>query len=106
MLTRYGIGFAVFFTVAMLPIETEAAPVRKKAAAVVPFQNNTGSKGLDFLASSISESVSTAVARTTHLRLVERAQLKSVLKEMELHQSGLTDDGAGTQNDHQAQEQA
>lgn len=93
MLTRYGIGFAVFFTVAMLPIETEAAPVRKKAAAVVPFQNNTGSKGLDFLASSISESVSTAVARTTHLRLVERAQLKSVLKEMELHQSGLTDDG-------------
>lgn len=93
MLTRNGIGLAVLVAAAILPIKTEAAGARKKAAAVVPFQNNTGSKGLDFLANSISESVSTAVTKTPHLRLVERKQLKAVLKEIELHQSGLTDDG-------------
>lgn len=71
----------------------KASAERKRAVAVIPLLNNTQSKGLDFLSPALSDAIGNAVTQSQDFRQVERAQLKAVLKELELQQSGLTDDG-------------
>lgn len=56
------------------------------------FQNNTGNDGLKFLGRSLSEQFSGTLAKSGQLRVVERAQLGKLLKEIELNQSGLMED--------------
>lgn len=69
-------------------------PGKRQGVAVLPFQNNTKNKGLDFLSQSLADAVATPVSKDKNIRLVERTQLKAVLKEIELQQSGLFDESA------------
>lgn len=69
-----------------------AAPA-KRAVAVVNFQNASGSRSLDYLKTALPESISGMLASSPEVRVVERAALNRVLKEIELEQSGVIDAG-------------
>ena len=60
-----------------------------RTIAVINFTNNTGSEGLDYLSSSLPDSITARLSRSDEVKVVERSQLSKVLNEIELEQSGL-----------------
>jgi TolB-like protein len=65
---------------------------KKVTVAVMNFTNN-GSRSLKFLVKSLPESISTSLANQRKIRIVERNNLKEILGEIELEQTGLIDTG-------------
>lgn len=97
ILCRVSLRFVAFVFLAFSLQSVFAAkrgPSKRQGVAVLPFQNNTKNKGLDFLSQSLADAVATPVSKDKNIRLVERTQLKAVLKEIELQQSGLFDESA------------
>lgn len=64
----------------------------KKTIAVMLFRNDTGSKSLQYLSGAFAESVSTVLSQNGDISVVERNQLATLLKEIELQQTGLFDE--------------
>lgn len=80
------------FTIAGFLFSFPLFAAEKKTAAVLHFHNATGNEGLSFLSRSLSEETVVAMGKTGDIQLIERENLSSVLKEIELSQSGLTGD--------------
>lgn len=65
----------------------------KKTVAVVNFQNTSGARSLDYLKNALPESISGSLSTSREIRVVERNDLKKILSEIELEQSGVIDGG-------------
>jgi TolB-like protein len=65
----------------------------KKTVAVVNFSNSSASRSLDYLKTALPESVSGTLSSSREITVLERHELKQLLKEIELEQSGVVDSG-------------
>lgn len=75
------------------PAVTAAAP----RMAVLNFSNHTGSNGLSYLSTALPEAIVSNLARSRKIGVVERMQMKSVLNEIALQQTGLFEASQVTQ---------
>jgi TolB-like protein len=65
----------------------------RNSVAVVNFSNSSASRSLDYLKTALPESVSGTLSSSREITVLERNELKQVLKEIELEQSGAVDSG-------------
>jgi TolB-like protein len=70
-----------------------AAQKQQKTVAVVNFVNSAGQPGLNYLKTALPESISGSLSASREVRVVERSGLTSILKEIELEQSGVVNPG-------------
>ena len=82
----------IFILSLILLLTIPAFSASKKRVAVMNFKNY-GGKSLKFLSKSIPESISTTLADTKSVNVVERGQLGKILNEIALEQSGAVDTG-------------
>ncbi len=59
--------------------------------AVAPFKNISQNPNYDWLSAAFSETISTRLSQVKSFNLVERSQMRKLLKEMEISQLGLTE---------------
>lgn len=52
--------------------------------AIIPYKNATGDPSLNWMSSSISETLSSDIGQSTHLRLVSPARLQQVLRDLHI----------------------
>lgn len=78
---------AVALFVAALPL----AANEKRVVAVTSFKNLTGDTSLTYLGEVFSELLITDLLSTKRVSIVERARLQELIKEIELHRTGLID---------------
>lgn len=64
----------------------------KLSIAILPFKNLTGNENNDWIGVGFSETMSAGLSQFKKISVVERANIKSVLKEIELSLTGLVDD--------------
>jgi len=62
--------------------------------AVMPFKNQTEAKKYDWLGFGVADSLASKLSSTRKFAVVERTQLRSVLQELKLADSGLIDESA------------
>ncbi|RPH48448.1 MAG: hypothetical protein EHM85_17005 [Desulfobacteraceae bacterium] len=79
---------AILLSICMAPINVSASP--QKDIAVLPFKNISGNSGCN-IEDAVTEMLITELAKNRNFHIVERQQLKNVLKETKLQMSGLTD---------------
>ncbi len=70
--------------------------LRTKPVALLPFANNTGDRGLDWVSSAVLEVLTVDLSRSSDLFLVERAQLDKVMEETVLALGGFVEPGQAT----------
>lgn len=78
---------------ALLATIAPLSAAAKKTVAVADFANTSSSRSLDYLRTALPESVSGTLSSSREITVVERSQLKKILKELELEQSGVIDAG-------------
>jgi len=76
---------------AALLITVAGHAAAKKTVAVVNFSNSSASRSLDYLRTALPESISGTLSSSREITVLERNELKQVLKEIELEQSGALD---------------
>ena len=64
---------------------------KRYLVAVIDFENKTGDESNDILVKSIYGNTITALTDTGRFRIIERMHLESVLKELNLQMTGITD---------------
>lgn len=69
--------------------ETASAPL---IVAVMPFKNQTEAKQYDWLGFGVADSLAAKLSSTRKFHVVERTQLRSVMQELKLADSGLIDE--------------
>ena len=84
------IAFTAILAVSGVPI---FAQKQLKTVAVVNFVNSAGQPGLNYLKTALPESISGSLSSSREVRVVERSGLTSILKEIELEQSGVVNTG-------------
>ncbi|MCP4137282.1 MAG: PEGA domain-containing protein [bacterium] len=77
---------------ACLLLLSSSAWAAKKTVAVMNFANYGGG-GMKYLSNAIPESISSALAESGDIRVIERRQLGKLVDEIALEQSGLVDTG-------------
>jgi eukaryotic-like serine/threonine-protein kinase len=63
---------------------TEATRAAALSLAIVPFFNNSADPSLNWLASSLSETLSTDIGQSQHVRLVSPGRLQQVLRDLHI----------------------
>lgn len=84
---------AATVAIAVVGLSPVAALKQLRTVAVVNFANASGQPGLNYLKTALPESISGSLSSSREIRVVERSQLGSVFKEIELEQSGVVDTG-------------
>ena len=74
----------------LFSIGLESAEVH--TLAVLPFNNNTGEKDMDWLSDGILDVMTNDLCQLRGLKVVERSRIKEVLKEIQLSFTGLVDE--------------
>ena len=69
-----------------------SAQDNKVIIAIVDFKNTGASTDLDYLTQTIPESISTSMARSGRLEIVERSRLEEALNEMQMSEVGIVDE--------------
>ena len=64
----------------------------KTIIAIVDFQNTSQNARLDYLEKTIPEAISTTMARSGRLEIVERSRLEAALTEMDMSMLGIVDE--------------
>lgn len=64
----------------------------KVIIAIVDFKNTGASGELDYLTQTIPESISTSMAKSGRLEIVERSRLEEALNEMQMSEVGIVDE--------------
>ncbi|MDY6968290.1 MAG: PEGA domain-containing protein [Spirochaetota bacterium] len=83
----------LFFLLLLLIIFSYSSIAQtKKTVAVLNF-TNYGGEGLKYLSNAVPESISTSLVELKEINVVERTQIKKLLNELELEQTGLIDIG-------------
>lgn len=77
-----------FHTVA-LPFVQDAPKI---IIAIVDFKNTSNDSDLDYLNQTIPESISTSMAKSGRLEIVERSRLEEALNEMQMSEVGIVDE--------------
>lgn len=82
---------------ALLGFATQAAGAEDQGAsvAVLPFKNTSGDPTMAWLADAVSETLSTRLPVLAPVRVVERAQVEKLIKEIYFSQSALVDESNG-----------
>jgi TolB-like protein len=84
-----------FFTltlILLLSVSSYAQIGQQKASiAIVDFQNTSSNQRLDYLQQAIPEALTTRLAESGNLNIVERSRLDDAIKEMKLGMVGLVD---------------
>ncbi len=81
---------AVLVALPLLSLPGFAAD-KGKRIAIMPFDNTTKDKAVDWIGGGIAETLITELGRIPDLTLIERTRLNDALKEMKLGQSGAVD---------------
>lgn len=84
----------ILFSLIFYPILTYSNPVYAQTIriAIMPFVNISEDKNYDWLSQGFSESLTSAFAQTGKLVVIERNQIKQLLKEQSFQKSGLVDE--------------
>ena len=82
---------ACFFILLSLLLQPASGADRFKRVAVMPFENTTREKALDWLGGGIAETLTTELGHIPEFTLVERTRLNDALKEIKLGQSAAVD---------------
>lgn len=69
----------------------------KNVIAIVDFQNTSQNTRLDYLEKTIPEAVSTTMARSGRLEIVERSRLEAAMLEMEMSMLGVVDEATAAE---------
>jgi eukaryotic-like serine/threonine-protein kinase len=64
----------------------QAASVPAISLAILPFRNASGDQGLDWLGSSVAETLSTDVGQSSHLRIVSPERVNQILHDLRVSQ--------------------
>jgi len=64
----------------------------KVIIAIVDFKNTGADSSLDYLTGTIPESISTSMAKSGRLEIVERSRLEAALNEMQMSEVGIVDE--------------
>ena len=85
--------------VAIGPEDGRAAGATGEAlvVAVMPFKNQTEAKQYNWLGHGVADSLASKLASTRKFHVVERTQLRQVMQELKLADSGLVDEGNAPQ---------
>jgi len=62
----------------------QASPASPVALAIVPFRNASGDPSLDWLGSSVAETLSTDVGQSAHLRVVSSERVNEIFRDLRL----------------------
>lgn len=76
----------------ILPLQSENAQHKAMAIAVLPFERLSALDDDRYLESGFAETLTTALARVSALRVTERGQLRRILQEQHIQNSGLVDE--------------
>lgn len=83
----------ILITLLILPISLHA----KETISILYFDNTSGNEEYDWLRKGIADMLITDVAKSRHVRVVERGQLESILKEQALTFSGAIDEDSAVE---------
>ena len=62
----------------------QAASAPAVSLAILPFRNASGNPGLDWLGSSVAETLSTDVGQSSHLRIVSAERVSQILRDLRI----------------------
>ena len=85
------IGLSVAATLVWAGAIQSAEPRRARRVAIMPFENLTGQQGRNWVGQGIAETLGTDLQKVKTLRLVDRAQVKRLIKELDFQASGFAD---------------
>jgi len=69
----------------------------KTVIAIVDFRNTSQNARLDYLEQTIPEAISTTMARSGRLEIVERSRLEAAMREMEMSMLGVVDEATAAE---------
>jgi TolB-like protein len=85
-------NFITLTLILLLSVSSYAQIGQQKASiAIVDFQNTSSNQRLDYLQQAIPEALTTRLAESGNLNIVERSRLDDAIKEMKLGMVGLVD---------------
>ena len=85
-------NFITLTLILLLSVSSYAQIGQQKASiAIMDFQNTSSNERLDYLQQAIPEALTTRLAESGNLNIVERSRLDDAIKEMKLGMVGLVD---------------
>jgi len=97
-MTSWILIHVLLFQFVLTPIvRAQQARSEVKRIALVDFRNLTGDESLDRYKKSVPDQIQTVLAGTGTMRLVERGQLESALRELKLGMDAIIDDQTAVQ---------
>lgn len=81
----------VFLSGALVLFTLQKSFANPITLAIIPFENLSGNKNLNYLGIGFAETLSTQLSQIENVEVIERTQIDKILKEQSLQNSGFTD---------------